>query len=256
MPLAAGTINLVSGTEGSPPGPAWSVAPEPKRSLGGRIVWALVGLVLLASGVGLLGWAGYEYFGTNIISERAFTKEKDELRARWEVEGTASERGTTPAKQAKKDRERQIPGNAIALLRVPAFGAEYEVPILAGTDMRDLNRGVGHYDSTAMPGQIGNFALAGHRVTHGQPFAELLELDRGDEVIVETRDAVYTYVIDDPASELTVPNTAGWVLEPVPGKPKAKPTKALITLTTCQDLFRSKDRSVGFGHLASTKTKS
>ena len=103
--------------------------------------------------------------------------------------------------------------------------------------------------------QIGNFAIAGHRITHGQPFAKLLDLDRGDAVIVETRDAVYTYVIDDPPRDLTVPDSATWVLDPVPGKPEAKPTQALLTLTTCQDLFRSPDRSVGFGHLTSTKTK-
>ena len=74
-------------------------------------------------------------------------------------------------------------------------------------------------------------------------------------MIVETRDAVYTYVIDDPPRDLTVPDTATWVLDPVPGKPEAKPTQALLTLTTCQDLFRSPDRSVGFGHLTSTKNQ-
>ena len=52
-----------------------------------------------------------------------------------------------------------------------------------------------------------------------------------------------------------MPDTDTWVLDPVPGEPESKPTKALLTLTTCQDLFRSPDRSVGFGHLASTKTK-
>ena len=49
--------------------------------------------------------------------------------------------------------------------------------------------------------------------------------------------------------------TAGWVLEPVPGEPGIDPTRRLITLTTCQDIFRSPDRSVGFGHLQSTKNK-
>ena len=83
----------------------------------------------------------------------------------------------------------------------------------------------------------------------------MLELDRGDKVIVETRDAIYTYVIDDPPRDLTVPDTETWVLDPVPGEPESKPTKALLTLTTCQDLFRSPDRSVGFGHLTSTKIK-
>ena len=148
-----------------------------------------------------------------------------------------------------------MPGDATALLRVPAFGADYEVPVLEGTGLDVLARGVGHYPGTAGPGEVGNFALAGHRVTHGQPFGRLLELDPGDEVVVETRAAVYTYVLDEAPRALTVDDTATWVLDPVPGEPDREPTRALITLTTCQDLFRSPDRSVGFGHLQSTRLK-
>ena len=54
---------------------------------------------------------------------------------------------------------------------------------------------------------------------------------------------------DSPRRPDRAADTATWVLDPVPGKPAEKPTKALITLTTCQDLFRSPDRSIGFGHL-------
>jgi sortase A len=138
---------------------------------------------------------------------------------------------------------------------VPRFGSDFEVPILSGTDLGTLSRGVGHYRSTSLPGQVGNFAVAGHRVTHGQPFAHLLDLDKGDEVVVETAAAVYTYVVDAPPRSLTVKASDSWVLDPVPGEPSAQPTQALMTLTTCQDLFHSPDRSVGFAHLASTKTK-
>jgi len=66
---------------------------------------------------------------------------------------------------------------------------------------------------------------------------------------------VYTYVMDQPPQSLTVADTATWVLDPVPGEPAAEPSRALITLTTCQDLFRSADRSVGFGHLQSSRNK-
>ena len=111
-----------------------------------------------------------------------------------------------------------MPGDAIALLRIPKFGASYEVPVLEGADLSVLARGVGHYPSSAMPGQIGNFAIAGHRVTHGQPFSRLLELNKGDQIIVETRSAIYTYVLDTAPRDLTVEDTAGWVIDPVPGQ--------------------------------------
>ena len=205
----------------------------------------VLGLVLLLGGLGCLGWVGYQYLGTNVVSERAFDAGRQDLRARWQH--------PTPASASPEPAG--VPDKATALLRIPAFGAGYEIPVLEGTDLDTLTDGVGHYLGTARPGQVGNFALAGHRVTHGQPFARLLELERGDEVVIETRTAVYTYVLDESPRSLTVDDTATWVLDPVPGEPNTEPTRALITLTTCQDLFTSPDRSVGFGHLRSTRNK-
>lgn len=210
----------------------------------------VVGIVLLLAGVASLGWVGYQYLGTNIVSRQAFDQESSGLRARWASEPAAQAAPTDPAEVTQA-----VPGEAIALLRIPAFGSDYEVPILAGTDLAILDRGVGHYTQTAAPGQIGNFAVAGHRVTHGQPFARLLELDPGDEIVVETREAIYTYVVDTAPRDLTVSDDETWVLDPVPGEPAATPTRPLITLTTCQDLFRSPDRSIAFGQLASTTNK-
>jgi sortase A len=234
--------------EATPPGQPDEARPSEETKPLRRISrLTLLGIGLLVAGLACLGWVGYQYIGTNLISERAFEAETERLRTRWSEES-----------QSDPERKKQvsaIPGEAIGLLRVPAFGADYEIPILNGTDLSILSKGVGHYSSTAAPGQIGNFALAGHRVTHGQPFARLLDLKRGDEVIVETREAIYTYVLDDSPRSLTVRDTDTWVIDPVPGQPDAKPTQPLITLTTCQDLFRSEDRSIGFGHLSSTQNK-
>ena len=91
---------------------------------------------------------------------------------------------------------------------------------MEGVGKDDLARGIGHYPQTQMPGQPGNFAIAGHRVTHGSPFRKLLELRKGDQVIVETADAVYTYELDGSPRDLTVKPTDNWVLDPVPGKPQ------------------------------------
>lgn len=207
----------------------------------------VLGLLLLLGGLACLGWVGYQYLGTNIVSQRAFDAGRQDLRDRWQQ--------PEPAEPSDGPEPVLLPGQPTALLRIPAFGADYEVPVLEGTDLDTLADGVGHYRGTARPGQVGNFALAGHRVTHGQPFARLLELDRGDQVVVETRTAIYTYVLDEPPRNLTVDDTATWVLDPVPGEPDREPTRALITLTTGQDLFSSPDRSVGFGHLQSTRNK-
>ena len=240
MRVSSSSVDEVDGEPVAPP--------APRR---GRRVSPLtvVGVVLLVAGLSCLGWVAYQYFGTNVVSERVFQTEREQLRTTWTEEKKADPKGS------KSDPGSKIPGEAMGLLRIPAFGNDYEIPIISGTDLRVLNKGVGHYTSTAQPGEIGNFALAGHRVTHGQPFSKLLELDEGDKIIVETRDAVYTYVLDAPPRSLTVKDTDTWVIDPVPGKPDVKPSQPLITLTTCQDLFHSPDRSVGFGHLESTQNK-
>ena len=230
----------------------------------------MLGAGLLVVGLVCLGWAGWAYLGTGLVAHRAYEREAQGLRSAWasptrpaEPAGPSPATPSPPASSAPS-RSRSpspspssapVPGDAIALLRVPRFGSSYEVPVVAGTDLPDLARGVGHYTGSAGPGEVGNFALAGHRVTHGQPFARLLELRRGDQVVVETRTAVLTYVMDTSPADLTVQETAGWVLDPVPDEPGATPTRALLTLTTCQDLFHSPDRSIGFGHLESTRNK-
>lgn len=229
-----------------------SAAPEKKRIS----PFTVVGVLLLVLGLSCLGWVGYQIFGTNIVSERAFDTQREEVRTQWDQEAKVDPAGKNAKGKTKDATEATaIEGKVTALLRIPAFGADYEIPILQGVSAQTLNQGVGHYPETDDPGEIGNFAIAGHRITHGQPFAELLSLKTGDTVIVETRQAIYTYVLDDSPQDLTVKDTATWVIDPVPGKTDVEPTQALITLTTCQDLFRSPDRSVGFGHLDTTQNK-
>ncbi|WP_165549684.1 class E sortase [Kribbella speibonae] len=191
-----------------------------------------LGIVFLVVGAGLLGWVGWQYFGTGLVSNRQMDKAEGALRDEWK----------TPA------AVKPSTGKPFVLIRIPKFGADWEKPVVEGVDADDLARGIGHYPHTQLPGQPGNFAIAGHRVTHGSPFRKLLELRAGDQVIVETAEAVYTYELDGSPRDLTVKPTDTWVLDPVPGKSQT-PTRSIITLTTCQDLFHSPDRSVAFGHL-------
>jgi sortase A len=199
------------------------------------------GVLLLVAGLGLLGWVGWQYAGTGITANRTMDQLEQDLRDRWKSPATAQPKPPT--------------GTPITLLRVPKFGADWEKPVVEGVGKGELARGIGHYPQTQLPGQPGNFAIAGHRVTHGSPFRKLLELERGDQVIVETADAVYTYELDGSPKDLTVKPADTWVLDPVPGKPGQTATKPILTLTTCQDLFHSPDRSVAFAHLVRTDRK-
>jgi sortase A len=184
---------------------------------------------VLVAGIGLLGWAGWQYFGTGVTSNHKMDQGRRELHQRW----TADDKAPRPA------------GTAVVLLRIPRFGKDWEKPVVEGVGKDDLAKGIGHYPGTQLPGEPGNFALAGHRVTHGSPFGKLLDLVKGDEVIVETADAVYTYELDASPRELTVKAGDTWVLDPVPGEPTELPAASILTLTTCQDLFHSTSPGCG-----------
>ncbi|MFI5798875.1 class E sortase [Streptomyces sp. NPDC051677] len=148
---------------------------------------------------------------------------------------------------------------AYAVLRIPRL--DLRVPVAEGTSKQHvLNKGyVGHYTGTQQPGQNGNFAVAGHRNTHGEPFRYLNHLKKGDKVQVETRNATYTYTVDKILPQ-TSPRDSG-VIRPVP-RSLTKPAYGYdapgryLTLTTCTPEYTSRYRLVVWGELTSTKPKS
>jgi sortase A len=219
-----------------------SRARRPRRS------WAFwLGLGLVLSGLSLLGWVGWQLYGTNIVSQQRHQETVEQLHQTWD----------DPAGGTDVETDQ---GRADAVLRVPALGDDYAVPILQGVEDDALASGLGHFEDSAQPGEVGNYALAGHRVTHGEPLRDMPELEAGDELVVETRDAVYTYVLDTGGEDLRVPFTAGWVVAPAPVNPGGgvgpdPGAERLITLTTCAELFHTDDRLVAFGHLASVERR-
>ncbi|MFX8907022.1 sortase, partial [Acinetobacter baumannii] len=76
--------------------------------------------------------------------------------------------------------------------------------------------GIGHYPDSAMPGEVGNFALAAHRTTFGKPFNRIADLRAGDAIVVETPDGWYTYRFR--TLEYVKPNAVDVLLD-VPQKP-------------------------------------
>ncbi|MFJ9829456.1 class E sortase [Streptomyces sp. NPDC101160] len=139
-----------------------------------------------------------------------------------------------------------------AVLRIPRLSLT--VPIAPGVGKRSvLDHGyVGHYPGTGAPGRTGNFALAGHRNTHGEPFRHLDRLRPGDTVSVRTRDGTYEYRVDRILPE-TSPRDTG-VIAPVPRslyRPAYGYDQAgvYLTLTTCTPEFTSRYRLVVWAKL-------
>lgn len=139
-------------------------------------------------------------------------------------------------------------GKAFALIHVPRFGKGYVRPILQGVELPVLDRGVGHYPESADPGAVGNFAVAGHRVTYGKPFNQIAELRPGDPVVVETATAWFVYRVQ--RHVIVTPDRVD-VIAPVPGHTKAEPTERMMTMTACHPMFSARERYVVFSRLES-----
>ncbi|RYB94492.1 class E sortase [Nocardioides oleivorans] len=207
-----------------------------------------VGVVLVVAGLALGAYVAWQVWGTNVVSQRTHRALVEDVEQTWRDRA-----GDGAGASVETDR-----GDVSAIVRIPAFGDDYAVPVLEGTSDEVLAAGFGHFSDTAEAGAKGNYALAAHRITHGEPLRAMPELQPGDEVVVETRQWTYTYVLDTGGADLTVPFTAGWVLADVPANPDAggvqpaqEPGQRLLTLTTCSELFHTDDRLVAFGHLES-----
>ncbi|MFF4500180.1 class E sortase [Streptomyces sp. NPDC001401] len=167
--------------------------------------------------------------------------------------GTRTRQQAATARQSRPDWSQ-----AYAILTIPRLGLR--VPVAEGVSKQDvLNKGyVGHYRGTGQPGQAGNFALAGHRNTHGEPFRYINRLRAKDVVEVETRAATYTYAVDR-----TLPQTSArdsGVVRPIP-RSIVRPAYGYsepgyyITLTTCTPEYTSRYRLVVWGKLVSMRPR-
>ncbi|NHB84588.1 class E sortase [Tessaracoccus sp. HDW20] len=203
-------------------------------------------LILLVVALGLGGVVGWTFFGTNLVAARTAEGELAGLKASFAEADPPADDAAPVVAQPRSHA-------AAWILRIPSL--DLEAPVIAGVDPADLGRGVGWYPGTALPGQLGNFAIAGHRFSNGEPFRRLLELRVGDEVVVETPHAAFTYTLISAPGELTVQADDSWVIDPVPGAPDEVPTRAFLTLTTAEDVIETLDRAVGFGTLTETETR-
>ena len=229
--------------------------PAPPRDTVRAVVRG-IGELFMTLGVLLLLMCVYQLWWTNVESAQAITASREEIVKSWHQPlptptPTASATGTsTPAAQPVPSY-----GTGFALLYIPRLRDKvWGLPIHQGTSKDVLAQGAGHYTESAMPGQVGNFAIAAHRSTHDEPFANFPDLQAGDKVYVQTRTTWYVYTLtkDDP----NLSPTDVWVVEPVPGTPGAKPTQKLLTMTTCTPRYGSTGRWAWWGGLSATSPTS
>ena len=89
------------------------------------------------------------------------------------------------------------PGDEIGIIEIKSVNLKNV--IVESTDKKYLNHHVCHFENSAMPGEYGNFALAGHSSTYyyNQVFNELHKVKIGDEIIIKTINDEFTYTITE-----------------------------------------------------------
>jgi sortase A len=246
-----------------------------------RVTVRTVGELLVTFSVLTALFIVYQLYYTNVVGRQVMDDEVDAMHKQWTAAAAAPSTATapevpsapavplvsatasaspapgSPASTPRSTTAVTAPppatssllrnGAYVAILHIPRLGTGADgtgIPVLEGIGMDVLNKATGHYPGTALPGRPGDFAVAGHRKTHGEPFRHLDEMRAGDLVYVETAEAWYTYRIDaDPV--IVRPSDVG-VLAPVPGR-------SLITLTTCNPWWSSTQRMIVTGRLLSAR---
>jgi sortase A len=246
-------------------------APPPKSSPGrGRRLVRTCGELLITAGLVVLLFVVYELYVTDLFSAQKQANATANLDTVWA--------------QGREMHPELVDGKAFAKLYIPSFGADYHFTVQEGTDAAALEVGPGHYQGTALPGDPGNFAVAGHRVGKGAPFNDLDLLSSCDAIVVETQTDFFVYRVLPHADEVaawatgkgrqpqcakvsTLRTTApdggpygqtsgreivdpsqGDVVAPVPhhlvSVPPPAQQVALLTLTTCHPQFSDRQRLI------------
>ena len=196
------------------------------------------GELMITFGLVVLLFAGYQVFGNSAAVDSEQDSLTEELDEAWADPTVAPTAGAPKGPAAPGD-------NLVGRLYIPKFDKKWVV--VDGVQPDDIRYAPGHYPETAKPGQVGNFSVAGHRVR--KIFWRLDELQDGDVIGVETRDSWYVYRV---YQQVVVKPHQVEVVAPVPGKPRAKATKALLTLTTCNPKFNNYERLIIHAELVKT----
>lgn len=213
-------------------------------------VTSVLGELLLTAGVLVLLFVAWQmWVGDIIISSKingegqAITEEWDQLPLPEPPPVVEQDDGGTWYEPPLI--EHPGPAEHMAQMRIPRFGDDYNVTVAGGTTRPvTLDHGwVGVYDQSVMPGQIGNFSIAGHRTTWGFPLNRMDKLKLDDAIVIETKEGWYTYRFRN--MQYVKPDAVDVLLD-VPQMPEAQTEERYMTLTACSPLYSLAERIIGY----------
>jgi sortase A len=139
--------------------------------------------------------------------------------------------------QATPQPARPPEGDLLGRVEIPRLNVS--AMVRDGVDTETLSTAVGHVPSTALPGQIGNFAIAAHRDTL---FRALKDIHKNDLVTFRSSNGSYTYEVLGTRivkpSDVSVLRSDGGGMLQADGDP-AQPVdrSRLLTMITCYPFY-------------------
>jgi sortase A len=204
-----------------------------------RTALRTTGELLITFGLVILLFAAYEVWGKTAIVDAHQNDLNQTLTQEWDTQPV------TPLPSGPVKQLAPPPGNAIGRLYIPRLAKHWV--IVEGVAPDDIRYAPGHYPGSAMPGEKGNFAMAGHRMR--SVFWDLDQLEVGDKIIVETQQTWFVYAV---VKERIVRPTQVEVVSATP--PGVTPGK-LLTLTTCNPKWDNYQRLIIHAELVGQQSR-
>ena len=197
----------------------------------------------------MLLFVGWTLWGTGIATHREQNELFDEYASLPPFKAFA---GAPSEPTGPPNSFKPAPGEGVFSIKIPKIDLDWMV--VEGVTDSALAKGPGHYPNCrpgfepplctqlpeVWPGEKGRAIISGHRTTHGQPFYDINELKKGDEILITSRWGDFTYTVTD--QQIVSPNQIGIAN---PGASK----DAEIVLTTCNPRFSAAERLVIFAEL-------
>ncbi|WP_374009587.1 class E sortase [Leifsonia sp. LS-T14] len=217
---------------------------------------AVFGEVLVTFGLIVLLFLGWQTGLNNLVVASQQTG------AAAQQSQQLSDQAARKARDTAADSGGQVPVLAepadyqpFAVIYVPRLGADWKRTIRQTVDtqkvLNSYDAGVGHYKGTQMPGQVGNFAIAGHDSGWGNTFIDLSKLRLGDNIYVQTADGWYTYTFRN--FQYVQPSQVD-VIQAVPMAPGVVPEERIMTITTCNPPFHAGERLIAYNTFSGFRT--
>jgi sortase A len=170
-----------------------------------------IALLLMIAGGAALGWCLAIVIDTQ-NTQRAARETLESM-----TPATTSSRATS----TPPSRVIVQPGTPLAELSIPRIGLS--AVVLQGSDEHTLRVGAGHIETTPLPGESGNVAIAGHRDSFFRP---LRNVQVGDDIWLNTPAAPVHYRV---SSFRVVNPSEVSVIDPT--------ADAVLTLVTCYPFY-------------------